>query len=225
MVRMCVARNSFWPPPLDLLGRVGMALAIALFAVSVTRTGLAQGIIRNPGDHIDYVAELEPHFLLSPFDPPGDTSGTGFGLGLRATIPIVKNGFISSINNSIGITFGLDWLRYSGQDVTYGPCVQWVPGLNGTSICTQVGSPYGGSADYFYLPVAMQWNFWLHPQFSVFGEPGLVIYDRRPRDYGNSNVGLIPMLDLGGRWHFAKPAALVFRFGYPTFSLGVSFFL
>jgi hypothetical protein len=208
----------------ERLTTLGLVLATAMFTVCQSRTCLAQSTIRNPGDHIDYVAELEPHFLLG-LDPPGDTSGTGFGLGLRATIPIVKNGFISTINNSVGITFGLDWLRYSGQDVAYGPCVQWIPGPNSTLICTRVGSPYGGAADYIYLPVAMQWNFWLHQQFSVFGEPGLVIYDRRPRYYGDSNLGLIPMLDLGGRWHFSKPAALVFRFGYPTFSLGVSFFL
>jgi hypothetical protein len=31
--------------------------------------------------------------------------------------------------------------------------------------------------------------------------------------------------DVGGRWHFSDIASLTFRFGYPTFSLGVSFFL
>ena len=179
----------------------------------------------HPGEHIDYAVELEPHFVAGPFDPPGNTTGTGLGAGLRATIPIVKNGFISTINNSVGVTFGFDWLHYSGQDVVVGPCAQWIAGPNGTRICTQVAGPTAGPANYVYLPVGLQWNFWLHEQFSVFGEPGLVVYYRNPRYADNSNLGLAPLFDIGGRWHFAKPAALTFRLGYPTFSLGVSFFL
>lgn len=206
-------------------GVLGPALALALIAICQSRPSLAEGIITHPGEHLDYAVELEPHGLFAPFDPPGDTIGTGFGAGLRATIPIVKNGFINTINNSVGITFGFDWLRYSGQDVVIGPCAQWIAGPNGTSICTQVAGPTVGPANYVYLPIALQWNFWLHEQFSVFGEPGVVIYYRKPRYQGSADVGPAPMFDIGGRWHFSQPVALTFRLGYPTFSLGISCFL
>ena len=204
---------------------VGLASATSIALIFQAQSGSAQGLIRHPGEHIDYSVELEPHVAFGPFDPPGNTNGTGLGLGMRATIPIMKNGFVSTINNSVGVSFGFDWLHYSGQDVVVGPCARWVAGPNNTLICVQVAGPGVGPANYVFLPVAMQWNFWLHQKFSVFGEPGLVIYYRKPTYFENSGVGLAPMLDIGGRWHFARPAALTFRFGYPVFSLGVSFFL
>ena len=39
----------------------------------------------------------------------------------------------------------------------------------------------GDTASYLVFPVVMQWNFWLSQNWSVFGEPGLVIY---MLDYG-----------------------------------------
>ena len=208
--------------------RVALGVATLLATISVGSASLAQSIIRNPGQHADYAVELEPHFVFGPFDPPGDTIGTGFGAGLRVTIPVVKNGFVPSINNSVGVTFGFDYLHYSngsGGDIAIGPCAYWVPGPGNTQICTQVAGTAGGPANYVYLPVALQWNFWLHQQFSVFGEPGFVMYYRKAEFEADSNVGVAPMLDVGGRWHFSKVASLTFRFGYPTFSFGVSFFL
>ena len=202
-----------------------LAMSTAFGLVLLNGHAFAQSTIRNPGEHPDYAVELEPHALFGPFDPPGDTIGTGLGAGLRVTIPIVKNGFIPTINNSIGISFGFDWLHYSsGHDVAVGYCGRWIVGPNNTRICAQLAGPSGAPANYVFLPVAMQWNFWLHPKFSAFGEPGLVIYHRKA-DYEDAGLGLAPMFDVGGRWHFSDVAALTFRFGYPTFSLGVSLLL
>jgi hypothetical protein len=88
-----------------------------------------------------------------------------------------------------------------------------------------VAGPTAGPANYLFFPVAMQWNFWLHQQFSVFGEPGFVVYYRKAQYDQDSGLGLSPLLDIGGRWHFSKVAALTFRLGYPVFSIGVSFLL
>jgi hypothetical protein len=198
------------------------SLAIA----TLSRPAFAQSIIRNPGAHPQYVLELEPHLLLGPTDPPGNTVGTGVGAGLRATIPIVQNGFVQTINNSVGISFGFDWLHYtSGRDVAVGYCGRWILGPNNTRICTQLAGPSTAPANYIFLPVAMQWNFWLLKQLSVFGEPGFVIYHRKAEFEPDSSFGVAPLFQLGGRWHFSDIASLTFRFGYPTFSLGVSFLL
>src|SRR5262245_28619449 len=85
-----------------------------VFAVTslASRSARAEeSIIKRPGDHPTYGVELEPHLLAAFFYR---YAGDGFGLGGRATIPIVKNGFVSSINNSVGIGFGLDWIHWGG---------------------------------------------------------------------------------------------------------------
>src|SRR5262245_26825829 len=82
---------------------VAMGLLTAL-GVSVPLTAHAESIIKHPGDHPRYVFEAEPHLSIG-------YSG-GFGPGFRGTVVLVDNGFISSINNSIGIGFGLDWIFY-----------------------------------------------------------------------------------------------------------------
>jgi hypothetical protein len=68
------------------------------------------------------------------------------------------------------------------------------------------------------LPVAMQWNFWFTREWSAFGEPGLALrLDRKVKPH--------PHLAVGGRLNFSDDLALTLRLGWPTSSLGVSFFL
>ncbi len=196
-------------------------IGLATFALvaGASATGHAQSIIKNPGDHPDYKVELEPHL---DFGWAGVYADNGFGAGLRAGIPIVQNGFVPTINNSVAISFGLDIVRYSG---CYG-------GFFASN--TQLGC----GATYFIFPVTMQWNFWLSPRWSVFGEPGLYIYHatfdsfcsqlkgaalaacNEPSHTGVGFAGYV-----GGRFHFNDTVALTLRLGYPTVSLGVSFLL
>jgi hypothetical protein len=61
--------------------------------------------IKLPGAHPDYVFEAEPHALIAPFDKFQP------GVGFRGTIEIVDNGFVKTINNTIGIGFGADWTK------------------------------------------------------------------------------------------------------------------
>ena len=163
-----------------LLGALAGASALA-WARPATADEM---VIKFPGLHPNYVFEAEPHVLLAPF--------AGFlpGLGFRGTVVVLQNGFVPSINNSIGVTFGADWVD---QGV--------------------------------WLPVAMQWNFWLSRSWSVFGEPGAVIrvghgLDGR-HDDGLSFLGLW----VGGRYHFTDRFTLTLRVGRPTLSVGVSFLL
>jgi hypothetical protein len=62
-------------------------------------------IIKQPGEHPHYVFEAEPHLLLG-WRELRDRDGPG--VGFRGTIPLLFNGFVSSINNSVGIGFGFD---------------------------------------------------------------------------------------------------------------------
>jgi hypothetical protein len=72
------------------------------------------------------------------------------------------------------------------------------------------------NSDTVALPVALQWNFYLAPQWSVFGEPGLEI------DAGDG-ARVHPALWVGGRYHFTDHVALTLRLGFPTLSIGLSF--
>ena len=97
----------------------------------------------------------------------------------------------------------------------------------------------------FWVPVVIQWNFFLSTHWSVFGEPGLALHysswgdgcvsgnyvdvggGTRYYDCGNapSRLGVDPfVLFVGGRYHFTEQVALTMRIGWPYASVGVSFF-
>lgn len=84
------------------------ALAVVLALGACARSARAdESIIKNPGDHPDYRFEAEPHGLIG-FGGPFEGGATDFGAGFRGTVIIVDNGFVSTINNSVGIGFGAD---------------------------------------------------------------------------------------------------------------------
>jgi hypothetical protein len=92
--------------------------------------------------------------------------------------------------------------------------------LGGPNNQTQCYDSTYKPVSYFYIPVVMQWNFWISRNWSVFGEPGAAF---RIVDPGSNHFD--PVAYVGGRWHFADFAALTLRVGYPDFSVGVSFLL
>ncbi|PIE05387.1 MAG: hypothetical protein CSA75_05010, partial [Sorangium cellulosum] len=149
--------------------------------------------------------EVEPHLVLGWVDPPGEVDGDGYGLGVRGTYEIVDPGFIAGLNNTVGVGVGVDWVNYKSD-----PCYR----DNGSVFCD--GEDH---QNYLWVPIVLQWNFYLHDQWSVFGEPGTALRLNGPDD------GRIDpfVLYLGGRWHFSDAATLTMRVGYPAFSVGVSF--
>jgi hypothetical protein len=190
--------------------RALVAFAVPLAVVLSTATiASADDTIKHPGDHLNYSVELEPHVLLG-WDGVYNEGGLGFGG--RASIPIVQNGFVPSINNSVAISFGLDFAFYGG--------------------CYQYEDPGHCGATYLQIPVAMQWNFWVAQQWSVFGEPGLEIYHgflggcdgMHAGCVTPSVTGALPALWIGGRYHLNESTALTLRIGFPAISFGVSFF-
>jgi hypothetical protein len=92
----------------------------------------------------------------------------------------------------------------------------------------------GCSATYLQFPVVMQWNFFVAQRWSVFGEPGLVIFDglfdancppNAPCDHVIGGASVQPAIFVGGRYHLSEAISLTMRLGFPEFSLGASFFL
>jgi hypothetical protein len=182
--------------------------------------------IKQPGAHPDYAVELEPHLTFEWDEGPAYYGGSGVGLGFRASIPLFKNGPIPRINNNMAITFGLDWVHFAyDQSVA---CARFRG-----DFCRD----WGFSANAFWLPVALQWNFFVHPRISVFGEVGLAIVHER-WSWANpcGGGGLCQYTDSGTRFPFLVfyPGArfmlsdrigLTARVGYPHVTFGASFLL
>jgi hypothetical protein len=194
---------------------LGSAL-LALLAVSAWPTPARADtlIIKNRGDHPHYWFEAEPHVVLGFIEPPGYAAGTGFGLGFRGSIPIVRNGFVPSINDSVAIGFGVDFAHYGRGDFCN-------DGGNLNNNCSRTRI---NGFNEFYFPVVLQWNFFLSRNWSVFGEPGLAL------NYhswgGPRSIDVDPFIFfLGGRYHFTDKVTLTMRIGYPAFSVGCSFLL
>ncbi|MEZ4293637.1 MAG: hypothetical protein R3B70_01580 [Polyangiaceae bacterium] len=178
-----------------------LGTAAAAFALLSAGEAEAQLIIKNPSDHPDYRAELEPHAVFVPW---GDYVGyrrnyyrnhaIAGGIGFRATIEIVDP-VIPKLNNTIGITFGLDF--------------------------TNCPYCYRGQEYSFWTPIGAQWNFFLTRKWSVFGEVGGVLHS----DGFYHDVFVEPMFAVGGRYHFRDKITLTMRLGVPYISLGVSFMI
>jgi hypothetical protein len=92
----------------------------------------------------------------------------------------------------------------------------FVKGINDTVAITFGADVLFYRDDVVAFPLALQWNFYLAPQWSVMGEPGLEI------DAGDG-ARIHPALWLGGRYHFNDHLALTMRVGFPSFSIGLSF--
>ena len=193
------------------------------------RSASAAGIVREPGNHPHYSVELEPHFIWT-WDWLPRQAQDGLGVGLRASIPFFHNGPIDTINNNMAITFGFDWAHSSA------PCG---PGLR-----PPPGYPpgyYAGyndcSANSYWFPVALQWNFFLTDIISVFGEPGLAIAHHRWNhfvpcgpgalacEYSDSETNLHPVLWGGARFMFGNTFGVTVRLGMPSISAGLSILL
>jgi len=197
------------------------ALLAGILAALYSAEASAQSIIKQPGNHPHYSVDLEPHLAVG-LDDPGYWGGTGWGLGMRATIPFLRNGPISTINNDMGIGFGLDWLTRSGS------CGRYYPGYP--------YSNYDCSGYAFYLPVVLQWNFYLTDIITVYGEPGLAFRFAHASYTYPCGPGLVcedsaghtdPILVLGGgaKFMFGRTIGLNVRLGYPYVSVGASFLL
>ena len=161
-----------------------------------------------------YGLEIEPH-LSANFHAANDWGYNGIGVGARFSIPLAGPAFISKINDSVAISFGGDLFR-SYANIKRGD---------------------GATVTYWslFLPVALQWNFWLTDKWSAFAEPGVVVRwafgGCTPADGCKNPAWLggapaFPGLAVGARYHFSGGTpALTFRVGFPTgLAVGVSFF-
>jgi hypothetical protein len=201
--------------------RISSAIA---FATVLLLSAAASAQIDHPGGHPHYAAEIEPRLVVQWDDEPW-WDDDGIGLGIRASIPVVQDGPVRTINNSLALSFGLDWAHFDDA------C--WGPGPRPNVISDDC------SANDFWLPFVVQWNFFFSDLISAFPELGLGLeYETWDGDLcgsgrnlyvcgdgDSSDVDIELLLWLGVRFHVADSFAITLRLGTPSLTLGASFFL
>jgi len=205
------------------------SLVVLAALVALLAAPPAHAQIKEPGSHPKYSVELEPHFVIDWSDE--FWGGDGIGIGGRASIPVIDNGPVSSINNNLAIGFGIDWAHFSGNCWNWGP---WWPGPNPPPNAPPRNA-YNCSGDNLWFPIDAQWNFFFTPVVTAFGEAGLAIrYSHWSAEYpgcGNlceassHDIGVDPVFAVGGRFLLARSFGLTIRLGWPYLSLGASFLL
>jgi hypothetical protein len=177
---------------------LGAALAFSLTSIAAPEDAQAENLIKRPGAHNQYSFEIEPQMAVSWAGSTHYYNGvyyhTGFGPGIRVSIPFMHNGPITTLNNNIGINFGLNTLFYD--------------------------SPYNDHPISWTVPVAFQWNFYFTDIISVLGEVGLSTNLVTAQGYTHFYVD--PVFQGGGRFQFGKVGVLV-RVGYPMATVGANF--
>jgi hypothetical protein len=205
-------------------------LAAALVALLIVLASpVAEAQIKQPGAHPDYSVEIEPHVVFQWAREP--LADEGIGLGGRFTIPFLDNGPISKINNNMGIGFGIDWVHF--EDPCWGYWRGWFGGPRDPRFF-----PNDCEATVLHFPVVLQWNFFLTPMISVFGEPGLAIEHTNITFDWYCNGPGAPICEIdeddtdvefvfwgGARFMFGDTIGAVVRVGTPYLSAGITFLL
>ena len=153
-----------------------------------------------------------PHTGSRPFqlDVHAGLAWWGFGVasGVRFGIPLVENGFVTSINNAVYLNFGADF--YFIRHRRSGGIEEYDPG--------------------FGIPVALHWEFYFNETWSAFAELGVNVWFHpaffRGRDFFDNDYGGAWFLAaIGGRLHINNVIALTVRVGSPYASFGITFLI
>ncbi|MGE0328841.1 MAG: hypothetical protein AB7K71_37060 [Polyangiaceae bacterium] len=205
------------------LTRTIAACTVASAVFALPSLASAESVIKRPGAHPKYDFELEPHLVFQWDNRWG--SDDGFGPGARFNIPFLDNGPISSINNNMAIGVGLD-LTFGSNDCGWYWRDRGVPW----------DDRYDCSVTEVWVPVVLQWNFFLTDIISVFGEPGLAFAHRsydwhwycnnvngEVCDYSGTRNDLEFVFWGGARFQFSDTVGLTVRLGSPYVSIGANF--
>ncbi len=136
--------------------------------------------------------------------------GVGLATGVRLGIPLLKNGFVPTLNNAVYLSVGADFyfIRYRrccgvDNDRVYGPG--------------------------FGFPVALHWEFYFTEKLSAFAEVGANIFigpwvfddaadDLRFGHYPGAWI----LFAVGGKFWINDNFALQVRLGTPYAAFGIS---
>ncbi len=159
----------------------------------------------RPRDVATYPVEVELHGAIGAENV---YAAAGFGVGARASIPLVAGTLGHRYRENLAVTLGGDFLNYES-------CYY-------AARC---------GANYLLFPLAAQWNVFFGQRWSAYAEAGAFVYEGffdgcvagSQGCSPPSSFGILPTVGLGGRFRVADDVTLIARVGYPTSTLGVSF--
>jgi hypothetical protein len=192
--------------------RARLRCALGLWLATWTLAGSVAAQARDTGQHPYYGVELEPH---AEWQWSGDEWSweNGFGFGARASIPLLEDGPVQSLNNSLAVTFGFDWAYFAND-------------------CSIGGMEVDCHESDIWIPIAAQWNFFVSERFSLFPEFGVGFRTAtRSTNYcaasecDDSSLEVHAVLWFGARFLVTDRVAVVLRLGTPSLTLGASFLL
>jgi hypothetical protein len=201
-------RRTLASTSLTVVRRSALAASVVAAASLASSSADAQERFERVVPSEDFVArypiEIEGHFSFGAGDVYGNT---GFGGGVRLSIPLVAGWLGRDVADNLAISFGGDILNYDN-------CYY-------SNLC---------GANYLMFPVAAQWNVFFGRHVSVFGEGGAYLYKGffdgcGPGNAGcgaPSDFGILPTFAVGFRYRIVRNVALLARVGYPMSTLGVS---
>ncbi len=154
--------------------------------------GSGESAVKKPGGLMDASEHDRPSMLSFFLEIPYYGYGFGLGAGARYTLPLLKSGFISNLNDSIELEFGADgWFSFYGF---------WALGV----------------------PVEGRWTFHITPEFSAYGKVGVGLgvaavtaVSGSPYFYVYPSVNLGVLYKLGGIY-------LRGEIGTPALKLGIA---
>lgn len=115
------------------------------------------------------------------------------GIGFRADVPVLSEGIIAGTDDDLRVSLGADLVWFFNHE------------------------GFG-----LYPVVALQWNFYLSPEWSIFPEVGMVLlFGEREHNW---RTFVAPTVGFGVRWHWNESNALLIRLTWPTgLQLGIVF--
>lgn len=187
-----------------------MALVVlALTAMPVLADeGEGGSVWRRSGALLDRSPQERDNMISIFVGLPYRGYGFGPGVGGRFLLPIVKDGFISALNDEIALEFGADLSFLFGYT-----------GFRGTVLL----SPVLG------IPVEALWNFHLTNKFAVYAKVGLVLELGFANYYGylgyapGFGVALWPIGGVGLMFKVSDKIVLRAEAGYPWLKIGIGF--
>lgn len=164
-----------------------LTLSICALVLAASTSVHAQEYTRNSGR-----LRIEAHGTLSTHE--------GLGGGVRAEFVILPNGAIPNFNDDFSLTAGAEAILFFDDDDHHG---RW-------------DHDHDNEGLGIWPMIALQWNFYLSKEWSVFPELGVWLQlgeDGHGHDDNNINMDLL--FGVGARYHFGDRTAVFIRLEHP----------
>lgn len=159
---------------------------LLILGIGLTAAWISTASAQNTSDAV----RLEAHGTLSAYE--------GIGAGIRGEFVALPNGAIPNLNDDISFTAGGDAiLFFDGDDHDH-------------------AHDHDDEGLGIWASGAVQWNFYLSKEWSVFPELGMWLqFGEDGRHHDDDAFDMDLLVGLGVRYHLGGRSAILFRIEHP----------